>query len=69
MLKASCFKTALNRIKLVLLLKDVQMAGEGSETENVTMKYGKKRAMTAKVFKFPHKHSKVYIPTLFGNAL
>jgi hypothetical protein len=35
------------------------MAGEGSETGNVTMKYGKKRAMTAKVFKFPHKHSKV----------
>jgi len=37
----------------------LHMAGEGSETGNVRMKCGKKMAMTAKVFKFPHKHSKV----------
>lgn len=35
------------------------MAGAGSETGNVRMKYGKNRAITARVFKFPHKHSKV----------
>ncbi len=40
-------------------LKTLHMAGKGSETGYSMMKYGKKMTMTAKVFKFACKHSKV----------
>tara|TARA_R110000782_G_scaffold147196_9_gene240006 strand:- start:833 stop:967 length:135 start_codon:yes stop_codon:yes gene_type:complete len=44
------------------------MAGQRSDAENVMMKYGKKMAMTANAFKFPHKHSKVCKTTKSGSS-